>query len=288
MPLAYGSTECRSTLHHVNGIDLHVVEAGEGPPVLLVHGFPDTHSVWRNQIPALVTAGFRVIAPDTRGCGESQLLPSESDYKIEHLVQDLVALLDVLGLEKVRLVGHDWGAVTSWAFVARHPERVECFIPLSVGHPRAYAKGGLRQKLLAYYVFLIQLRGFTEWFCRLFGWLPLRIMTGYPARMAEWKERYARPGRLTAGMNYYRANFLAMLFKSPGFRVPVPVYAMWSTGDRFLLESQMTGSRAFVDGPWDYTRIEGANHWLQLDTPGQVTPRLLDYLNRPASSAPRP
>ena len=87
----------------VNDVELNVVVLGEGPAVLLVHGFPDDHTVWRNQIPALVDAGYRVIALDTRGCGESEIKPCEGDYAIEKLVADLVALLDALGIAKVRL-----------------------------------------------------------------------------------------------------------------------------------------------------------------------------------------
>jgi pimeloyl-ACP methyl ester carboxylesterase len=93
----------------VNDVELNVVVQGEGPDVLLVHGFPDDHTVWRNQIPALVDAGYRVIALDTRGCGESEIKPRKGDYAIDKLVADLIALLDALGIAKVRLVGHDWG-----------------------------------------------------------------------------------------------------------------------------------------------------------------------------------
>ena len=100
----------------VNDVELNVVVLGEGPEVLLVHGFPDDHTVWRNQIPALVDAGYRVIALDTRGCGESEIKPREGDYAIDKLVADLLALLDALGIAKVRLVGHDWGAVQAWCF----------------------------------------------------------------------------------------------------------------------------------------------------------------------------
>src|ERR1044072_6824783 len=88
-----------------NDVELNIVTQGEGPAVLLVHGFPDDHTVWRNQIQALVDAGYRVIALDTRGCGESEIKPRESDYAIDKLVADLVELLDALGIAKVRLVG---------------------------------------------------------------------------------------------------------------------------------------------------------------------------------------
>src|SRR6266496_1821505 len=94
---------------HSRGLDFNVRVDGEGPNVLLAHGFPDSNSVWRHQIPALVEAGFRVIAPDLRGFGESTAPPNTADYKIDEFVGDLVVILDTLEVDKVRLVGHDWG-----------------------------------------------------------------------------------------------------------------------------------------------------------------------------------
>lgn len=96
----------------VNGITLHVQLAGweqSGPVVLLVHGFPDDHSVWRHQVPALVQAGYRVMVPDMRGCGESDIPQGKRAYHRDALAADLLALLDHYGIDKVRLVGHDWG-----------------------------------------------------------------------------------------------------------------------------------------------------------------------------------
>src|SRR5882762_12002896 len=141
----------------VNDVELNVVVLGEGPEVLLVHGFPDDHTVWRNQIPALVDAGYRVITLDTRGCGESEIKPREGDYAIDNLVAVLVALLDALGIAKVGLVGHDWGALQAWCFAMERPERVDRYIAISVGHPKAYARGGVPQTLKGYYLFCIQL-----------------------------------------------------------------------------------------------------------------------------------
>src|SRR5439155_21613576 len=114
------SRRCR-----VNGVGLNVVVPGEGPEVLIVHGFPEAHTVWRNQIPALVDAGYRVIALDARGCGESEIKPREGDYAIDKLVADLVALLDALGIAKVRLVGLDCGAVQAWCFAMEYAEGVD-------------------------------------------------------------------------------------------------------------------------------------------------------------------
>lgn len=271
----------KSKQMRVNGITMNVLVTGAGPDVLLVHGFPDTQAVWRKQVQPLVEAGYRVIVPDTRGCGESAMPAAVRDYHIDHLVADLIALLDALKVKTVRLVAHDWGAVIGWKLAQQHPDRVDRYIPLSVGHPASYARDGLAQKCKGYYVWLLQLRGLAERLCRAGNWAMFRLMTRYGEEFPHWRGKLSRPGRLTAGMNYYRANFRTVLFHPDARQVKVPVYAMWSSGDRFLTESQMLDSQRHVDGPWRYTRIERANHWLQLDAPEQVTKTLLDYLSMP-------
>jgi pimeloyl-ACP methyl ester carboxylesterase len=261
----------------VNGVTLNVVDVGEGDPVLLVHGFPDTHAVWRQQIPALVAAGYRVIAPDMRGCGESELLPNVSDYRMEQLIADLAALLDTLGIDKVKLVAHDWGAVIGWQFVMAHPGRVERFVALSVGHPSAYGSGGIEQKLKGYYVVFFQLRGFAEWLLKLGNWWLFGLFTGFPEELPHWRKTLSRPGRLTAGINYYRAN-LGLILPRVYPRVSVPITGIYSDGDRFLTEGQMTGSACYCDNGFRYLRVSGANHWMQLDAPEKLTPLILDTL----------
>jgi pimeloyl-ACP methyl ester carboxylesterase len=256
---------------------LNVIVEGQGPDVLLVHGFPDDHTVWRHQIPALVAAGYRVIAPDTRGCGESAMPARTADYALVNLVADLVGLLDALGIRKVRLVGHDWGAVQAWHFALWHPERVDRYVALSVGHPNAYAGGGIAQKVKGYYIALMQLRGLIEVLVRAWDWRLLRMMTRYPAEFPHIRERLARPGRLTAGFNYYRAN-LGLLFPPTFPRVKVPVVGIYSDGDIFLTEAQMRNSERYCDTGWKYVRVEGANHWLQLDAPERVNALLLEHL----------
>lgn len=261
----------------VNGTSLNVLIQGEGPDVLLVHGFPDCHDVWRYQIPALVAAGFRVIAPDTRGCGDSAILPSVADYHVDKLVADLVALLDALGIDKVRLVAHDWGAAISWKLVTAHPERVDRYVALSVGHLAAYTRGGLLQKLKGYYVLLVQLRGISEFLLTRWNWLGFRLVTRYTPEFEHWRAALERPGRLTAALNYYRAN-LKMFFTRNHPPVTVPVLGIWSSEDIALAESQMVNTRDYVHAPWQYRRIDGAGHWLQLNAPDQINPILVDYL----------
>lgn len=261
----------------VNGINMHVVIAGQGPDVLLVHGYPDTHEIWRKQIPALVAAGYRVIAPDTRGCGETGISPNRSDYHIDNLVADLIALLDALEIDKVRLVAHDWGAGISWQLVIDHPERVDRYVALATGHPMAYRRGGLAQKLKGYYTLMFLLPFFPEWLLRSFNWFGFRFLTGYPEEQAQWIAQQSRPGRLQAGLEYYRANAM-MFIGGHADNARVPVLGVWSSGDRFLAEGQMRDSGRFVDADFRYERIEGPNHWLQLSGADRFNPLLLDYL----------
>lgn len=105
------------------GITLSVHQAGEGPAVVLCHGFPELAYSWRHQIPALAEAGFRVIAPDQRGYGDSDRPEPIEAYDIHHLTGDLVALLDALGIERAVFVGHDWGGIVVWAMPLLHPTR---------------------------------------------------------------------------------------------------------------------------------------------------------------------
>ncbi len=261
----------------VNGVALNVVVEGEGPDVLLVHGFPDDHAVWRGQIPALVAAGYRVIAPDTRGCGESEMPPRVSDYCIDRLVADLVGVLDALGVARARVVGHDWGALQGWYLAMRHPERVERYLALSVGHPAAYAHAGIAQKLKAYYAILIQLRHVVEFVITRFDWLLFRLFAGFPEEFPRWRLQLSRPGRLTAGFNYYRANLRRVLSQKDG-RVTIPVVGIWSSRDRFLTERQMVQSARFCDAGWTYVRVDGLKHWMQLDDPGRINALLLQHL----------
>jgi len=263
----------------VNGIELNVLFAGEsnsGPTVLLVHGFPDDHSVWRHQVPALVAAGYRVIAPDTRGCGDSQLLPQVSDYRMEKLVADLVGLLDVLGIARVHLVAHDWGAFQGWHLALRHPLRIARYIALSVGHPSAYARGGLAQKLKGYYIAAVH-SGLLDKLLPLANWALLRLMTRYPAELAHWQAQLERPGRLRAGLNYYCANPELTCAIDYG-QVQVPVVGLWSEVDLFLAEGQMRRSGDWCSAGFTYERVSEANHWMQLHAPQQVTALLLKHL----------
>ena len=118
-----------------NGLEFAVATAGEGPAVILLHGFPDSHQVWRHQIPALADAGYRVIAPDLRGFGASAKPPEVSAYAMQNLVGDVLGILAALGEERAAVVGHDWGAVLAWVTAAVAPQAVTRLVSTTLGHP---------------------------------------------------------------------------------------------------------------------------------------------------------
>ncbi|QQK79303.1 alpha/beta fold hydrolase [Salicibibacter cibi] len=109
----------------VNGSDIHVVEQGEGPAVLLLHGFPDSWYLWRHQIPVLAEAGYRVIAPDQRGFGESDKPAEKGAYLMPALLDDILGVLDELDVKQTYIAAHDWGAIVGWMLAGMYPKKVK-------------------------------------------------------------------------------------------------------------------------------------------------------------------
>lgn len=266
----------------VGDVTLNVQVAGEGEPVLLLHGFPDSLTVWRDVTPQLVAAGYRVIAFDQRGFGESDAPAGVANYRIEAIVADIPRLLAALGIAgPVHVIGHDWGAVIGWCLALAHPARVRDLVAISVGHPQAYGRAGFAQKIgKGLYVLGFQFRGLAEsWFLRnrghgLRNWLA----AAHPDHDAVVRDM-SRPGRLTAGMNWYRANLMGVLFGAWP-RCAVPTLGMWSSGDRYLTEAQMRDSGKLVDGAWEYRRIDDCGHWIPLQRPEAVAAAALDWFGR--------
>lgn len=260
----------------VNGTELTVWVAGEGQPVLLLHGFPDTHQIWHKQISSLIAAGYQVLLPDTRGCGESALDLTVEHYEMDNLNRDIIGILDHFKLEKVALIAHDWGALIGWYLVMRFPHRFTRYAALSVGHPYQYAHGGLMQKLRSYYVWGLQLKGLIEFLLKAGNWWLFRLLANCKEEEQQWIKTLSRPGRLTAGCNYYRANF-SMIWTAPKTRVSVPVLGLYSQKDRYLVEKQMSDSGTLVDD-FTYVYVPSAHHWLQIAEPELINSHLLTFL----------
>jgi pimeloyl-ACP methyl ester carboxylesterase len=265
-------------------VALNVRISGDGPTVLLLHGFPDSGDLWRGVAPLLVTAGYRVLAPDLRGFGESDAPVGRRHYALDRVVADVVALLDQLGdARPVHVVGHDWGAVVAWCLAIEHPQRVRSSVVISVGHPWEYAHAGLEQKRKGLYTILVQFRGLAEaWMSRDNFSGMRRFAPGHPD-LDACVRAMSRPGRLTAGLNWYRANLVRVLFgRWPACQVPT--LGIWSSGDPYLVEGQMRQSGRRMAAAWDYARIEDAGHWLPLEQPQRIAALALDWFRKQEES----
>ncbi len=265
-----------------SGVMLNVEVAGptDGQPVVLLHGFPDSSRLWNKQVAALSGAGYRVIVPDQRGYGQSDKPADVDAYNIVFLASDIAAILDQLDVAKAHVVGHDWGAAVAWAMGSFAPERVERLVALSVGHPLSFSAAGLEQREKSWYMLLFQFEGIAEQWLSADDWANFRTWSRHPDADAVIADLEAN-GSLTPGLNWYRANVNPRTFVEPPVAFPpvaVPTLGVWSTGDFALTEAQMTGSSEFVKADWQYRRLEGPGHWMQIEAPDRVNEILLDYL----------
>jgi len=261
------------------GIEFDVT--GDGRPVLLLHGFPDSGRLWRHQVPALSGAGFRVIVPDLRGYGRSGKPEAVEAYSIPVLAGDVIAVLDSLGVSSAHVVGHDWGAGLAWALASLARGKVDHLVALSVGHPVTFLRT-LEQRQKSWYTLLFQFPGIAERWLTENNWANFRSWARHPDADQVIAELEAS-GSLTPGLNWYRANFPAEAWAAPPPRLPpvaAPTMGIWSTGDVALTEVQMTDSASNVSGRWRYERLDGPGHWLQLEAPDQLNALLLDFLPR--------
>ena len=210
-------------------VSTHMVDANglrfrtlvDGPPegelFILLHGFPEGAESWSRQMPALATAGLLAVAPDMRGYGMSDAPEGVGNYVIDHLVEDTRLLIEAFGKQRAHVAGHDWGAVVAWYFAGTHPEMTTSLTVLSVGHPAALAEASRAdpdQQARSSYVGLFLIEGKAEHVLLEDGATRLRAMyrigpspDAIPPKVVDGFVRsMSRPGRLTAGLNYYRAN----------------------------------------------------------------------------------
>jgi pimeloyl-ACP methyl ester carboxylesterase len=261
------------------GVELEVFLDGpeDGAPVLFMHGWPDSHRLWRHQVKALSEAGYRTIAPDLRGFGASDKPEDVEAYKLAHSVVDMVAVLDACGVQSANVVSHDWGAVAAWGMAAFVPDRVERLVAMSVGHPKAFSEAGFEQRMRTLYMLLFNIPVVAEEFFATFGSQFLASHKDRDAVLAGFEE----PGALTASFGWYRANAHPRTIINPPPQLPpirCPVMGIWSSHDIALTEKQMIGSQAYIEGSWRYERIDGASHWMQLDATDEVNRLLVDFL----------
>ena len=281
-------TRLRHHTLHANGIRQYFVEAGEGPPVILLHGFPETSFAWRHQIPALAER-YRVIAPDLRGYGETD--KPASGYDKRTMAQDIVALMDALGLAKVALVGHDRGARVATRFAKDHPQRLDRLVVMDNVPTRIVARSLNARTARAYWFFFFHLvpelpealiAGREDlWLRHFFSDWCYNPHTITGADFDIYVQAYRRPGAVRGAMSDYRANGedVAQDQVDAEVKIACPVMALW--GADFEAVGKMFDMAAvWAEMALDVRAepIDQCGHLPQEEQPERVNGLLLEFL----------
>jgi pimeloyl-ACP methyl ester carboxylesterase len=261
----------------------------DGPPAgdlfLLLHGFPEGAESWSSQLGTLAGAGYLTVAPDLRGYGMTDAPEEVEAYALEHLVEDVRALIAAFGRDSAHVAGHDWGAAVAWYFAAAHPKMTKTLSALSVGHPMALAiasREDADQQERSKYVALFLQPGKAESVLEADEHRRLRAMFRNqpnpdavpPAVIESYVRSLSRPGRLTAGLNYYRANLRTgggawerLTKLGP---ISSPTQLIWGDQDPALGRRSAEETARHVAGRYRLEVLEGAGHWLQFERPAEV------------------
>ena len=286
-----------------NGIELSVLDEGSGPPVVLCHGFPELAYSWRHQVPALVSAGYRVLAPDMRGYGRSSTPAEVEAYDIASLCGDLCGLLDAVGEQSAIFVGHDWGASVVWSLATLHPDRVRAvaglsvpFIPRAPAPPIPIMRAHLGED---FYIVWFQQPGIADAALASDVRRTLTTSRRWTAQWAEedpvrqprrpdwlseeelgvYVETFERTG-FTGGLNWYRnidRNW-GLTASVAERRVEQPAFFL--TGELDLVRGFMPAEAmsGWVTDLRAQVVIPGAGHWVQQQAPAEVNAALLGFL----------
>jgi len=278
--------------HHdavLNGVRLHYVEAGSGPLVVLLHGFPEFWYTWRRQIPVLAAAGYRVIAPDMRGYNASEKPRGVGSYRVDVLARDVAALIRHAGVASALVVGHDWGASVAWQVAMQYPALVERLVALAAPHPIAFRRAltDASQLRRSWYVFFFQLPWLPEAVFRRANFASLvHTLRNDPVHpgaftdddIARYRRALAQPGAVTAAINYYRAALRYGLREEAAARpVDPPTLVIWADRDRYLGPRLAEGYERWGQSV-RLVHVPDASHWLQNDVPGRVNELLMEFL----------
>lgn len=263
-----------------DGLTFDVRDEGplDGDPVVLLHGFPERSSCWRDVVPLLHEQGLRTYAPDQRGYSPGARPPRRRDYTMDRLEADVVALIETIG-RPVHLVGHDWGSNSGWLAATHRPDLVRTWTAVSVPHPSAFRSAVFSTR-----------QGLSSWYMGVFQapWLPERAAASPGGRFdqqlrrsgmsPEEVERFRREivdyGALTGGLNWYRA-----LPFTPnhglGGRTKVPTTLLWSDHDGFIQRVSVDRCADYVTGPFELRVLEGVDHWIPTHAPQAVAEAVL-------------
>jgi pimeloyl-ACP methyl ester carboxylesterase len=276
---------------------LHYVEAGEGPLVVLLHGFPEFWYGWRRQIAPLAAAGFRVVAPDMRGYNLSSKPDGVKAYDTDKLTGDIRGLIHERGAESALLAGHDWGGTVAWDTAMSHPEVVDRLAILNVAHPRQFLRGlhHPRQLRKSWYVFFFDLPDLPEAVVHADNWHFFRhfLRDAHPAYTPEEIERYieawSQPGAAAGMINYYRnaARQSPKHVEAQIHPINAPTLVIWGERDRYLGPELAEPDHDDVPGLDRVERLPDASHWVHHDEAERVNQLLIDFF-APALPAKNP
>jgi epoxide hydrolase 4 len=276
----------------IGDVTLHYVEAGDGPLVVLLHGFPEFWFGWRDQIAPLAAAGFRVVAPDLRGYNLSSKPKGLRAYSADKLADDIHGLIRELGHDSAMVVGHDWGGTVAWTLAMNHPEVVERLVVLDAAHPRKLQKGlfAPRQLLRSWYFFFFTVPWLPERILRAkrFRFLRRFLRDARPAYTPEEMDRYveawSQPGAATAMLDYYRYSVLTPPWKAWNAirTISAPTLVIWGQDDRYLGGRLAEPDHDLVPNLDRVERLPGASHWVHHDEAERVNELLVDFFTREA------
>ena len=266
----------------------------DGPPggdmVILLHGFPEGAESWSKQVDTLAQAGCLAVAPDLRGYGLSDAPDGVEQYAIGHLVDDVEGIIKAFGRSEAHVAGHDWGAIVAWFFASRHPEMAKTLTALSVAHPAALAEASRvdeDQRARSRYVGLFVQEGKAEHVLADEDHRRLREMFALgpnpaavpPTVIEHFVRSLSRPGRLTAALNYYRANLGAgggaWAALAQEVKITTPTLLLWGDEDPALGRWAVDATAHHVEGTYRLEVLEGAGHWLQFERPAEVSRSLV-------------
>lgn len=275
-----------------DGVRIHVVEQGpeNGRAVLFLHGFPEFWWSWRHQLDACAAAGYRAVAMDLRGFGESDKPGDVASYSVANSFADVAAVIDSVG-GRAALVSHDWGGAVGWVYAALSPDKVERLVAMNAPHPAAFRDLGrhLPQLQASWYMFFFQFEGVAEEVLSRNGYELLKAWFYGTASVplsdedvARYVEVFSRPGALTTGLNWYRANVAPASFLGEQ-RLELPAVAcptmlIWGLDDAYLTFELARRAGEFVTGPFALHVLADTGHWIQQERPEEVNDLLLTFL----------
>jgi pimeloyl-ACP methyl ester carboxylesterase len=267
----------------VGDVTLHYVEEGEGPLVVLLHGFPEFWYSWRKQIPALAAAGFRVIAPDLRGYNDSSKPWDVAAYHPLQIARDIAGLIAQSGDVPCAVVGHDWGGLAAWLLAMCHADVVSRLVVINSPHPVPYGRELRRsssQKLRAGYQLFFAMPLLPRLVVRpLLPALMRRLARLTDEELAEYRTTWRKPRATQSMLNYYRAlrryrGELRNVIK----RIDIPTLLLWGERDPVFVRATTENFTEWVPN-LQVERIPEAGHFVQSEAAEKVNAALIEFLS---------